>query len=140
MSMERTVSIIKPDATKRNLTGLINQRLEQAGFRIIAQKRIHMTLELSQKFYSVHKGHPYFEILSRFMCSGPIIVQILEGEDVVNKNRAIMGNTIPEKADEGTIRKDFGLNVAENSIHGSESIERAQYEIEFFFRPNEIVG
>ncbi|MEM9469989.1 MAG: nucleoside-diphosphate kinase [Pseudomonadota bacterium] len=140
MMTQRTFSIIKPDATKRNLTGAINQRFEENGLRIVAQKRIHMTREQAEGFYAVHKERPFFSELVDFMISEPVVVQVLEGENAVLKNREIMGATNPEEADEGTIRKDFALSIGENSVHGSDSDENAKIEIEFFFKPEEIVG
>lgn len=140
MAIERTFSIIKPDATKRNLTGAINAKLEAAGLRIIAQKRIHMTLEQAQGFYAVHKERPFFGELTEFMVSEPVVVQVLEGEEAVTKNRDVMGATNPSEAAEGTIRKEFALSIGENSVHGSDSLENAKIEIDFFFKPEEIVG
>ncbi|MCD8496659.1 MAG: nucleoside-diphosphate kinase [Alphaproteobacteria bacterium] len=140
MAKERTFSIIKPDATRRNLTGAINAKLEAAGLRIIAQKRIHMSLEKAQGFYAVHKERPFFGELTEFMSSEPVVVQVLEGENAVAKNREVMGATNPAEAAEGTIRKEFALNIGENSVHGSDSLENAQTEIAYFFAPDEIVG
>ena len=140
MAVERTFSIIKPDATKRNLTGAINKKLEDAGLRIIAQKRIHMTKEQAEGFYAVHKERPFFGELTEFMVSEPVVVQVLEGEDAVAKNREVMGATNPEEADAGTIRKEYALNIGENSVHGSDSLENAANEIKFFFGDEEIVG
>ncbi len=140
MSIERTFSIIKPDATRRNLTGAINAMLEGAGLRIIAQKRIHMSLEKAQGFYAVHKERPFFGELTEFMSSEPVVVQVLEGEDAVVKNREVMGATNPEEATEGTIRKEHALNIGENSVHGSDSLENAGIEIAYFFNDDEIVG
>ncbi len=140
MAVERTFSIIKPDATKRNLTGAINKKLEDAGLRIIAQKRIHMTKEQAEGFYAVHKERPFFGELTEFMISEPVVVQVLEGENAVTKNREVMGATNPEEAAEGTIRKEYALNIGENSVHGSDSLENAKKEIEFFFTDEEIVG
>ena len=140
MSKQQTFSIIKPDATKRNLTGAINQRFEENGLRIVAQRRIHMTREQAEGFYAVHKERPFFGELVDFMVSEPVVVQVLEGENAVAKNREIMGATNPEEADVGTIRKDFALNIGENSVHGSDSEENAKIEIEYFFKPEEIVG
>ena len=140
MSKQQTFSIIKPDATRRNLTGAINQRLEENGLRIVAQKRIHMTREQAEGFYAVHKERPFFGELVEFMISEPVVVQVLEGEDAVKKNREIMGATNPEEADAGTIRKDFALSIGENSVHGSDSDENAAIEIAYFFKPEEIVG
>ena len=140
MAKERTFSIIKPDATRRNLTGAINAKLEAAGLRIVAQKRIHMSLAQAQGFYAVHKERGFFGELTEFMASEPVVVQVLEGEDAVAKNREVMGATNPEQAAPGTIRKDFALNIGENSVHGSDSLENAQTEIAYFFKPEEIVG
>lgn len=140
MAKQQTFSIIKPDATRRNLTGAINQRFEENGLRIVAQKRIHMTREQAEGFYAVHKERPFFGELVDFMISEPVIVQVLEGEDAVKKNREIMGETDPAKAAEETIRKDFALSIGENSVHGSDSDENAAIEIAYFFKPEEIVG
>ena len=140
MQKQRTFSIIKPDATKRNLVGAICKKLEDSGLRIIAQKRIKMTKEQAESFYAVHKNRPFFRELCDFMISEPVVVQVLEGAEAVLKNREVMGATNPADADEGTIRKDFALSLGENSIHGSDSLENAQIEIEFFFSENEIVG
>lgn len=137
---QQTFSIIKPDATKRNLTGAINQKFEENGLRIVAQKRIHMTREQAEGFYAVHKERPFFGELVEFMISEPVVVQVLEGENAVLKNREIMGATNPEEADAGTIRKEFALNIGENSVHGSDSDENAAIEIAYFFKPEEIVG
>lgn len=140
MAVQRTFSIIKPDATRRNLTGAINQRFEENDLRIVAQKRIHMTREQAEGFYAVHKERPFFGELVDFMISEPVVVQVLEGENAVAKNREVMGATNPEEADAGTIRKDFAINIGENSVHGSDSDENAVIEIDFFFKPEEIVG
>jgi len=140
MAVQRTFSIIKPDATRRNLTGLINAKLEEAGLRIVAQKRIHMSLEKAQGFYAVHSERPFFGELTEFMSSEPVVVQVLEGEDAVAKNRDVMGATNPEDADAGTIRKEYALNIGENSVHGSDSLENAAIEIAYFFNDDEIVG
>ena len=140
MAIERTFSIIKPDATKRNLTGAINAKLEEAGLRIVAQKRIHMSKAQAEGFYEVHKERPFFGELTEFMCSEPVVVQVLEGEDAVAKNREVMGATNPEEADVGTIRKEYALSIGENSAHGSDSLENAKIEIEYFFNGEEIVG
>ena len=137
---QQTFSILKPDATRRNLTGAINQKFEENGLRIVAQKRIHMTREQAEGFYAVHSERPFFGELVDFMISEPVIVQVLEGEDAVTKNREIMGATNPEEADAGTIRKDFALSIGENSVHGSDSDENAAIEIAYFFKPEEIVG
>ena len=138
--MDKTFSIIKPDATKRNITGSINKVIEDSGLRIIAQKRIKLTIEQAEKFYSVHKDRPFFRDLIEFMTSEPVIVQVLSGENCVEKYRSVMGATNPENADEGTIRKLFALNIQENSVHGSDSPENANIEINFFFKDEEIVG
>ena len=140
MALERTFSIIKPDATKRNLTGAICDRLEKSGLRIVAQKRIQMTRAQAEHFYGVHKERPFFGELVDFMISAPVVVQVLEGENAVAKNREVMGATNPEKADAGTIRKDFAVSMGENSVHGSDSAENAAAEIAYFFAGNEIVG
>ena len=140
MARERTFSIIKPDATRRNLTGAINDRIEKSGLRIIAQKRIHMTKPQAEGFYGVHKERPFFNGLVTFMTSGPVVVQVLEGESAVTKYREVMGATDPAKAAAGTIRKDFAENIEANSVHGSDSPENAKIEIAFFFKDNEIVG
>tara|TARA_B100001093_G_scaffold316580_1_gene302022 strand:+ start:111 stop:527 length:417 start_codon:yes stop_codon:yes gene_type:complete len=138
--MNQTFSIIKPDATKRNITGSINKVIEESGLRIIAQKRIKLTTEQAEKFYSVHKERPFFRDLVEYMTSEPVIVQVLSGENSVDRYRSIMGATDPDNADEGTIRKLFALNVQENSVHGSDSKENSKIEIDFFFNPEEIVG
>ena len=138
--MSRTFSIIKPDATKRNLTGSINGLIEKNGLRIIAQKRIQMTNEQAEQFYYIHNDKPFFKDLVQYMTSEPVIVQVLSSDNAVNKYRAVMGATNPENALDGTIRKLFALNVQENSVHGSDSDENAEKEIEFFFNENEIVG
>lgn len=140
MALERTFSIIKPDATKRNLTGAINAKLEEAGLRIVAQKRIHMTKEQAEGFYAVHSERPFFGELTEFMSSAPVVVQVLEGENAVAKNREVMGATNPAEAADGTIRKEFALSIGENSVHGSDSLENAKIEIEYFFSDEEIVG
>lgn len=138
--VERTLSIIKPDATRRNLTGAINKRLEEAGLRIVAQKRMHLTLDQAQRFYDVHRSRPFFDSLTVFMSSGPIVAQVLEADNAVKLNRDVMGATNPQEAAPGTIRKDFAESLEANSVHGSDSPENAKKEIEFFFRPEEIVG
>ena len=138
--MERTLSIIKPDATKRNISGKINQIIEENGLRIIAQKRITLSSEQAIKFYSIHNKKPFFNDLINYMTSGPVVVQVLESDNAVDKYREIMGSTNPEKAKNGTIRKILALNVQENSVHGSDSIKNAKDEINFFFTENEIVG
>ena len=137
---ERTLSIIKPDATRRNLTGKINSKFEDGGLRIVAQKRLHLTPEQAGKFYEVHKERPFYNDLVNFMISGPVVVQVLEGADAVAANRKIMGATNPANADEGTIRKVHAESIEANSVHGSDSAENAQIEIDFFFKPEEIVG
>ena len=138
--MERTFSIIKPDATKRNISGRINQIIEENGLRIIAQKRIKLSSDQAIKFYSIHNKKPFFNDLINYMTSGPVVVQVLESNNAVDKYREIMGATNPEKAKNGTIRKILALNVQENSVHGSDSIKNAKNEINFFFTENEIVG
>ena len=140
MAATRTFSIIKPDATRRNLTGAITKTLEDAGLRIVASKRIHMTREQAEGFYGVHAERPFFNDLCTFMTSGPVVVQVLEGENAVLRNREVMGATNPENADEGTIRKLFAESIEANSVHGSDSDENAKIEIDFFFKPEEIVG
>jgi len=140
MSVQQTFSIIKPDATRRNLTGAVNQKFEENGLRIIAQKRIQMTREQAEGFYAVHSERPFFGELVDFMISEPVIIQVLEGENAVLKNREIMGATNPEEADAGTIRKEFALSIGENSVHGSDSDENAAIEIAYFFNKDEIVG
>jgi len=140
MALERTFSIIKPDATRRNITGKIIDRLESAGLRVIAQKRIQMTREQAEGFYAVHKERPFFNDLVKFMTSGPVVVQVLEGEDAIAKNREVMGATNPESAAPGTIRKDFAESIEANSVHGSDGPDTASVEIAFFFDDGEIVG
>ena len=140
MAVQRTFSIIKPDATKRNLTGKIIAKFEDAGLRVVASKRIHMTREQAEGFYGVHKERPFFGELVDFMISEPVVVQVLEGEDAVAKNREVMGATNPADADAGTIRKEFALSIGENSVHGSDAPETAAEEIKFFFSDDEIVG
>ncbi len=140
MAIERTFSIVKPDATRRNLTGDVIARLEKGGLRVIAQKRLRLTLEQAQAFYAVHKARPFYNDLCKFMTSGPVIVQVLEGENAVARNREIMGATNPANAAPGTIRKDFAESVEANSVHGSDSAENAASEISFFFADIEIVG
>jgi nucleoside-diphosphate kinase len=140
MAVERTFSILKPDATERNLTGAINALIEKAGLRIIAQKRIRMTRQEAETFYAVHKERPFFGELVEFMTSGPVVVQVLEGDNAVAKYRDIMGATNPAQAAEGTIRKQFAKSVGENSVHGSDSVDNARIEIAQFFSGNEIVG
>ena len=140
MATERTFSIIKPDATARNLTGQITARFEEAGLRIVASKRIHMTREQAEGFYAVHKERPFFNDLVSFMISGPVVVQVLEGDNAIVRNREIMGATNPADADAGTIRKDFAESIEANSVHGSDAPETAAEEIKFFFTDAEIVG
>ncbi|HUA78572.1 MAG TPA: nucleoside-diphosphate kinase [Acetobacteraceae bacterium] len=140
MTVSRTFSIIKPDATRRNLTGAIDAMLEEAGLRIVAQKRLRLTRAQAEEFYAVHKARPFFADLVAFMTSGPVVVQVLEGEDAVARNRAVMGATDPAKAEPGTIRKRFGESIEANSVHGSDSPETAAAEITFFFTPAEITG
>ena len=140
MAIERTFSIIKPDATKRNLTGKIIDRFESNGLRVVASKRLHMSREQAEGFYAVHKERPFFGELVSFMISGPVVVQVLEGENAIAKNREIMGTTNPADADEGTIRKDFAESIEANSVHGSDAPETAADEIKFFFSDDEIVG
>jgi nucleoside-diphosphate kinase len=140
MAATRTFSIIKPDATRRNLTGAVTKMLEDAGLRVIASKRIRMTREQAEGFYGVHKERPFFNDLVTFMTSGPVVVQVLEGEDAVKRNRDVMGATNPENADAGTIRKELAESIEANSVHGSDSEENAVTEIAFFFKDEEIVG
>lgn len=140
MAVERTLSIIKPDATRRNLTGQINARFEEAGLRIIAQKRLHLTREQAEGFYAVHRERAFFGDLCNFMSSGPIVVQVLEGENAITRNREIMGTTNPANADEGTIRKDFAEDIEANSVHGSDAPETAAEEIAYYFSQLELVG
>jgi nucleoside-diphosphate kinase len=140
MATERTLSIIKPDATRRNLTGKVNATLEAAGLRIVAQKRLHLTQAQAEAFYAVHKERPFYRDLVSFMISGPVVAQVLEGENAVTKNRDVMGATDPKKADPGTIRAQFAENIEANSVHGSDSADNAAVEIAFFFAGIEIVG
>lgn len=140
MAVERTFSMIKPDATKRNLTGAITKKLEDAGLRVIASKRVHMSLREAQGFYAVHSERPFFGELTEFMSSGPTIVQVLEGENAVLKNREVMGATNPAEADAGTIRAEFAESIGENSVHGSDAPETAAEEIAYWFSETEIVG
>lgn len=140
MASERTLSIIKPDATARNLTGQINARFEAAGLRIVAQRRLRLTRAQAEQFYAVHKGRPFFDSLCAFMCSGPVVAQVLEGENAIAKNREVMGATDPAKAAAGTIRKDFAQSIEANSAHGSDAPETAKVEIAFFFSELDIVG
>ena len=139
MSVEKTLSIIKPDATKRNLTGLINAKFEKAGLKIIAQKRLQLTRPMAEKFYEIHKDLPFYNDLVNFMISGPVVVQVLEGDNAVILNRNVMGATNPEDAEEGTIRREFAESIEANSVHGSDSLENAQKEISFFFANIELV-
>ena len=140
MAVEHTLSIIKPDATRRNITGAIAARLEEAGLRIVAQRRLHLSMAQAKEFYAVHKDRAFFDDLCDFMTSGPVVVQVLEGEDAIAKNRQVMGATNPANADEGTIRYDFGESVEANSVHGSDAPETASNEIAFFFAGTDIVG
>ncbi len=140
MALERTFSIIKPDATKRNLTGKITAKFEEAGLRVVASKRIQLTLAQAQEFYGVHKDRPFFGELTEYMISEPIVVQVLEGENAIAKNREVMGATNPADAAEGTIRKEFALSIGENSVHGSDAPETAKEEIAYFFSGLELVG
>jgi nucleoside-diphosphate kinase len=140
MAATRTFSIIKPDAVRRNLTGAVTAKLEGAGLRVVASKRIQMTREQAEGFYAVHAERPFFGELVEFMISGPVVVQVLEGEDAVKANRDIMGATNPADAAEGTIRKEFAESIEANSVHGSDSEENAAIEIAYFFKPEEIVG
>ena len=133
MTKERTLSIIKPDATRRNLIGKIITKLEDGGLRIIAQKKIHLTKEQAEQFYSVHKERPFYDDLVQFMTSGPVVVQVLEGDNAVLRNRELMGATDPKNAKEGTIRKLYGVSIDKNSVHGSDSVANAKIEIDFFF-------
>lgn len=140
MAIERTFSMIKPDATRRNLTGKIVDRLESAGLRVVAQKRIRITRAQAEAFYGVHRERPFFGELVETMTAGPVVVQVLEGENAILKNREVMGATDPAKADAGTIRKDFAVSIGENSVHGSDAPETAKQEIAFFFSESEITG
>jgi len=140
MAVTRTFSIIKPDATRRNLTGAVTKMLEDSGLRVVASKRIHMTREQAEGFYAVHKERPFFGELCEFMTSGPVVVQVLEGEDAVKRNREVMGATNPSDAAQGTIRKVYAESIEANSVHGSDSDENAKIEIDYFFKPEEIVG
>ena len=139
MTLENTLSIIKPDATRRNLTGSINAKFEQAGLRIIAQKRLQLSEKMAQKFYEVHKDRPFFNDLVNFMISGPIIAQVLRGENAIKLNREVMGATNPKDAEKGTIRNEFAESIEANSVHGSDSVESAKTEIEFFFAQIELL-
>ena len=140
MAVERTLSIIKPDATRRNLTGQIVARFEQAGLRVVAQRRVRLSTAQAEAFYAVHKARPFFKGLVEFMTSGPVVLQVLEGENAIAKNREVMGATDPAKAAAGTIRKDFAENIEANSVHGSDAPDTAANEIAFFFSGLEIVG
>ena len=140
MATERTFSIIKPDATRRNHTGAVTNMLEKAGLRVVASKRIRMTREQAEGFYAVHRERPFFNDLVAFMTSGPVVVQVLEAEDAVALNRKVMGATNPKEAEEGTIRRELAESIEANSVHGSDSAENARIEIDFFFAPDEIVG
>lgn len=140
MAVERTLSIIKPDATQRNLTGAIVARLESAGLRVVAQRRVRLTPDLAKRLYHVHRDRAFFDDLCEFMTSGPVVVQVLEGDDAISKNREVMGATNPANAGKGTIRSDFGQSVEANSVHGSDGPETAQREIAFFFSEIDIVG
>jgi len=140
MAVMRTFSIIKPDATRRNLTGAITKMLEEAGLRVVASRRIRMSRDQAEGFYAVHKERPFYPDLCAFMTSGPVVVQVLEGENAVLRNREVMGATNPEQAAEGTIRKTYAESIEANSVHGSDSDENAATEIAFFFKPEEIVG
>jgi nucleoside-diphosphate kinase len=140
MAVTRTFSIIKPDATRRNITGAITQMLEEAGLRVIASRRIRMTRDQAEGSYAVHKERPFFNDLCTFMTSGPVVVQVLEGENAVARNREVMGATNPADAAEGTIRKIYAESIEANSVHGSDSDENAKIEIDFFFKPDDVVG
>ena len=140
MAMQRTLSIIKPDATRRNLTGEISARFEKAGLRIVAQRRIHLSRAQAEAFYAVHKERPFYGDLCNFMTSGPVVVQVLEGEEAIAQNRKVMGATNPAEAEDGTIRKDFAESIEANSVHGSDAPETAAQEIAFFFAGVDIVG
>lgn len=140
MATERTFSIIKPDATKRNITGKIIAKFEEAGLRIVAQRRIRLSRDEAESFYGVHRERPFFKDLVAFMTSGPVVIQVLEGENAVARNREVMGATNPVEADEGTIRKEFAESIEANSVHGSDATETAAEEIAFFFKEGEIVG
>ena len=140
MAVERTFSILKPDATRRNLTGKINAKLEDAGLRIIAQKRVKLSKEQAEGFYAVHKARPFFNDLVSFMISGPVVLQVLEGDNAVTRNRDVMGATNPANAAPGTIRKEFAESIEANSVHGSDSLENAKIEIAYFFSESEIVS
>tara|TARA_B100000963_G_C22559654_1_gene640729 strand:+ start:773 stop:1189 length:417 start_codon:yes stop_codon:yes gene_type:complete len=138
--MNRTFSIIKPDATKRNITGAINKIIENNNLTIVGQKRIKLSIQQAESFYAIHNEKPFFKELIEYMTSGPVIVQVLEGENAVEQYRAIMGSTNPQNADSGTIRSEYGLNIQENSVHGSDSNDNASIEIKFFFKEDEIIS
>ncbi|WP_306250186.1 nucleoside-diphosphate kinase [Parvularcula sp. IMCC14364] len=140
MALERTFSIIKPDATRRNITGKVVNKLEEGGLRVVASKRIHMSREQAEGFYAVHKERPFFGELVEFMMSGPVVVQVLEGENAIARNREIMGATNPSEAEAGTIRAEYAESIGENSVHGSDGPDTAKEEIAFFFSDDEIVG
>ena len=140
MAVTRTFSIIKPDATRRNLTGAVTKMLEDAGLRVVASRRIRMSRDQAEGFYAVHRERLFFNDLCTFMTSGPVVVQVLEGENAVARNREVMGATNPAQADEGTIRKTYAESIEANSVHGSDSDENARIEIDYFFKPDEIVG
>jgi nucleoside-diphosphate kinase len=140
MAVERTLSIIKPDATEKNVTGAIIKKFEEAGLRVVAQKRIHMSKEMAGKFYEVHAERPFYDELTTFMSRSPVSVQVLEGENAVAAHRDVMGATNPAEAAAGTVRAEFADSVGENSVHGSDSLENAKIEIDFFFKADEIVG
>jgi len=140
MAVERTLSIVKPDATRRNITGEIVARLEKAGLRVVAQRRMHLSKAQAEAFYAVHKARPFYGSLVEFMTSGPVVVQVLEGENAIARNREVMGATDPAKAAAGTIRKDFAQSIEANCVHGSDAAETAANEIKFFFRDLDIVG
>jgi nucleoside-diphosphate kinase len=140
MATERTFSIIKPDATRRNLTGAVTKMLEDAGLRVVASRRLRLTREQAEGFYAVHRERPFFADLVAFMTSGPVVVQVLEGEDAVALNRKVMGATNPAQADEGTIRKTYAESIEANTVHGSDSAENARIEIDYFFSPDQIPG
>lgn len=140
MAIEMTLSILKPDATERNLTGKINEKFESAGLKIVGQKRLQLSEKMAEEFYAVHRERPFFKDLVKFMTSAPVVVQVLKGENAVIKNREIMGATNPANADSGTIRKEFALSIEANSVHGSDSLENAKNEIAFFFAGYEIIA
>lgn len=140
MTLERTLSIIKPDAVRKNFIGKIVARFEEQGLKIVAAKMVHLSRHEAEQFYAVHKARPFYNDLVNFMCSGPVVVQVLEGENAILKNREIMGATDPKKAADGTIRKDFANSIDENAVHGSDAAETAKQEIAFFFSTTEIVG